>query len=77
MKTKDNVEGERTRQRILYEIQRFWDDYGYAPSIRELVRVIPWVNSTSVIRYHIGVLLEQGKVFYAEGKARTIRVLEK
>jgi repressor LexA len=59
----------------LASIAQYQHANGYPPSVRELVALVG-ASSTSVIDYHLRQLRQAGRVTWARGKARTLRVME-
>ncbi|MEW6142020.1 MAG: transcriptional repressor LexA [Chloroflexota bacterium] len=48
-----------TRGRVMSFIQRFVDEHGYTPTVREIVKGLG-ISSTSVVQYHLNVLEREG-----------------
>jgi len=63
---------DRRQQSVLDEIIGFWRDHQYSPSIRDLAR-LTGINSTSLIRFYLGKLREDGQVLFDDGISRSIR----
>lgn len=60
--------------KILMEVQRSIDVNGWAPAYRELQESIG-ISSTSVVRYNMDILEENGYIERGYGQARAIRVV--
>ena len=65
------------RQReILVWITSYIDDYGYAPTWREIASAHN-IGSMNAIRDHLGALERKGYVTYLPATSRTLRVLRR
>lgn len=62
-----------TDEQIVDAIRVFWEDNGYAPSIREVGAAVG-IKSPSTIKYRFEQLREKGLVAYNDRIPRTIRV---
>lgn len=60
---------------ILNIIKDFIDKYGYSPTVREIGK-IAGLNSPATVWVHLKHLKEKDYIYYAEGKMRTIRIIE-
>ena len=69
------IKGDESRNKILNIIIEYFEQHGYAPSIRELCE-ITGLKSTSTIHNHIKVMLECGMLETDSewGTPRAIRV---
>ena len=69
------IKGDEIREQILNIIIEYFEEHGYAPSIRELCK-FTGLKSTSTIHRHITIMLECGMLETdAEwGASRAIRV---
>ncbi len=67
------LQGE-TRGKILQFIADFIQLNGYSPTLREIGRASD-LKSTSVVAYHIGKLINEGKLTGAPTKSRTLRIV--
>ena len=63
------------QQRLLEAIRRFNAEYGYPPSVRDLLR-LTGTSSTSVVHYNLKVLGAKGYIRHDEDVSRGIHVLE-
>jgi hypothetical protein len=77
--TREKEDDNFYREHILNAIQWHWNTYGYGPTLRDIAKKVGMVRmgkpaSTSVINYHLGILVEQGKVLREQGIARSIRL---
>lgn len=66
-------DSERRRQ-IINAIVGLTEAEGYAPTIRELALEVG-VSSPDTIAYHLAKLRDDGRVTWADGKSRTLRVV--
>ena len=60
---------------ILDIIEKFIDENGYSPTIREIGKIAK-LNSPATVYTHLTNLREKGYITYMDGKMRTIRILE-
>mgnify|MGYP001563269159 CR=1 FL=1 len=65
-----------TTLRVLGAVERFWAEYHYSPSTRD-IQGVPGCASTSSVTYHLRKLREMGFISFDDGIARSIVVLEK
>jgi SOS-response transcriptional repressor LexA len=63
--------GEATRMEILTAIKMYHDINRFAPSIREIARMVN-IKSTSTIHKHLEILKDQGKIDWNPLLPRTI-----
>lgn len=63
-------------QKVLSYIQAYTDDFGYAPSIRDICTGCG-IASTSTVSMILKTLSDEGALVYDGGKSRSIRVTEK
>lgn len=59
------------REEILQFLQRFMQDNGYAPSVREICAAVG-LQSTATVHYHLNALRDAGLIGMDEMKKRTI-----
>ena len=64
-----------SRPEILAFVRDYWQEWGYAPSMRD-VRDGLGFSSTSVVRYKLVRLRMDGLVEFDSKRARTLRVRE-
>jgi len=64
------------QRRMLEFIQRFGDDNGYPPSIREIGGAVG-ISSTSVVNYNLNRLVEEGYLGRDQNVSRGIRLTER
>ena len=65
----------RTKEKIYNFILRYIEEYGYAPSIREIAEGIG-LKSTSSVHSYLKQLQEDGKIEMRGNLPRTIRVTD-
>lgn len=61
------------KKQIMEAFDRFVEENGYSPTIRELVDMVP-VSSTSIVHSYVNELIEDGVL---EGKAKSARTLRR
>jgi repressor LexA len=66
----------KTKEKILKAVHDFIDEYGYAPSIREVARKVG-LKSTKAVKVHMDNLARQGLIDKIAGQARSIRIRPK
>ena len=66
----------QTRQRILKFIGEFFNDRGYAPTVRDIVRGCS-LSSTAVVQHHLNVLEREGHIRRDPTVFRSIQLLDK
>lgn len=59
----------------LRAIARFWAEFHYGPSVREL-RLATGASSTSVVAYRLNRLRELGWITYTDGISRSYRLTQ-
>ena len=59
---------------IVAVIEEFTAEYGYAPTVREIM-VRADLRSTSAVHHHLRRLVKAGRITYQPDLARTIRVV--
>jgi repressor LexA len=64
------------QRRMLDFIERFSDENGYPPSIREIGKAVD-ISSTSVVNYNLNRLVEEGFLDRDQNVSRGIRLTEK
>lgn len=67
--------GRLVRERIVAFIAEFWADHGYAPSLRDVAEAVG-ERSVSPVFFHLRLLAAAGRVAYAPGKSRSLRVVQ-
>lgn len=65
----------RTKEKIYNFILRYIEEYGYAPSIREIAEGIG-LKSTSSVHSHLKKLQEEGKIEIRGNSPRAIKVTD-
>jgi repressor LexA len=64
------------RERILEYIRHFFDEKGYAPTVRDIMRGCN-ISSTSLVQYHLNVLEKEGQIHRDPEVFRSIQLMEK
>jgi repressor LexA len=64
------------RERILEFIRRSFDEKGYAPTVRDIVRGCN-ISSTSLVQYHLNVLEKEGQIRRDPEVFRSIQLVER
>lgn len=64
------------REGILEYIRRFFDDRGYAPTVRDILRGCD-ISSTSLVQYHLNVLEKEGQIRRDPEVFRSIQLVGK
>ena len=64
------------REKILEYIRRFFDEKGYAPTVRDIMRGCN-ISSTSLVQYHLNVLEKEGQIHRDPEVFRSIQLMEK
>jgi repressor LexA len=64
------------REKILEYIRRFFDEKGYAPTVRDIMRGCS-ISSTSLVQYHLNVLEKEGQIHRDPEVFRSIQLMEK
>lgn len=59
--------------RLLLAIARFWDEHGYPPSFRDLMRLAD-ISSTSVVGYNLEALHKRKLISYERFITRSVRL---
>ena len=65
-----------TRQKILSFIHDFFDDRGYAPTVRDILKGCS-ISSTAVVQHHLNVLEQEGHIHRDPEVFRSIQLLDK
>jgi repressor LexA len=65
-----------TRQRIFKFIQDFFDDRGYAPTVRDILKGCA-ISSTAVVQHHLNVLEKEGRIHRDPEVFRSIQLADK
>lgn len=63
------------QREILDFLRKFITENGYSPSVREICAAVG-LSSTSSVHHHLAELRRQGYIAMAEGKNRTVTLLE-
>jgi len=64
------------RERILEYIRRFFDERGYAPTVRDILKGCD-ISSTSLVQYHLNILEKEGQIRRDPEVFRSIQLVEK
>jgi repressor LexA len=64
------------RERILEYIRHSFDEKGYAPTVRDIMRGCN-ISSTSLVQYHLNVLEKEGQIRRDPEVFRSIQLVEK
>jgi repressor LexA len=64
------------RERILEYIRRSFDEKGYAPTVRDILRGCD-ISSTSLVQYHLNILEREGQIRRDPEVFRSIQLVEK
>ena len=64
------------RERILECIRHSFDEKGYAPTVRDIMRGCN-ISSTSLVQYHLNVLEKEGQIHRDPEVFRSIQLVEK
>jgi repressor LexA len=64
------------RERILEYIRRSFDEKGYAPTVRDIMRGCN-ISSTSLVQYHLNILEREGQIRRDPEVFRSIQLVEK
>jgi SOS-response transcriptional repressor LexA len=67
--------GEYRRERIVEFVSDFWTDNGYGPTIREVAQGVGLLAASSA-RYELVQLRDAGRLTWADGRPRTLRVVQ-
>jgi repressor LexA len=65
-----------TRQRIFKFIKDFFDDKGYAPTVRDILKGCS-ISSTAVVQHHLNVLEREGRIHRDPEVFRSIQLADK
>jgi len=60
------------RETILKFVQRYTEEHGFAPSIREIGQAVG-IRSTKAVKYHLDILVNEGLLQRTGRQARTLR----
>lgn len=63
---------QRRKEMLIEAVERYWSDYGYAPTREELVELTGLSRRT--VQKHVAALLKDGALAEEPGKSRTLRV---
>ena len=64
------------RQRILKFIRDFFEDRGYAPTVRDILKGCN-ISSTAVVQHHLNILEREGHIHRDPEVFRSIRLLDR
>ena len=64
------------RERILEYIRLFFDERGYAPTVRDILKGCD-ISSTSLVQYHLNILEKEGQIRRDPEVFRSIQLVEK
>lgn len=64
------------RERILEYIRLFFDERGYAPTVRDILKGCN-ISSTSLVQYHLNILEKEGQIRRDPEVFRSIQLVEK
>jgi repressor LexA len=64
------------RERIFEYIRRFFDERGYAPTVRDILKGCD-ISSTSLVQYHLNILEKEGQIRRDPEVFRSIQLVEK
>lgn len=62
------------RDKVFDFLRSYIGEHGYAPSVRDICEGTG-LTSTSTVYNHLVALRQQGRVQWAEGKSRTLRLV--
>jgi repressor LexA len=65
-----------TRERIFNFLHEFFDERGYAPTVRDILKGCD-ISSTAVVQHHLDVLEREGRIHRDPEVFRSIRLTEK
>jgi repressor LexA len=65
-----------TRQRIFKYIHDFFDEKGYAPTVRDILKGCS-ISSTAVVQHHLNVLEKEGRIHRDPEVFRSIQLADK
>jgi len=66
----------KTRERILRYIRVFFDERGYAPTVRDIVRGCS-LSSTAVVQHHLNILEREGHIHRDPEVFRSIQLADR
>ena len=66
----------KTRERILRYIRVFFDERGYAPTVRDILKGCN-LSSTAVVQHHLNVLEREGRIHRDPEVFRSIQLADK
>jgi repressor LexA len=64
------------REKILEYIRYFFDERGYAPTVRDIMKGCS-ISSTSLVQYHLNILEKEGQIRRDPEVFRSIQLVEK
>jgi len=64
------------REKILEYIRRFFDEKGYAPTVRDIMKGCN-ISSTSLVQYHLNILEKEGQIRRDPEVFRSIQLMGK
>ena len=66
----------QTRQKILQFIHEYFDDKGYAPTVRDILRGCS-LSSTAVVQHHLNILEKEGIIHRDPEVFRSIQIMDR
>ena len=66
----------KTRERILAYIRHFFDERGYAPTVRDILKGCG-LSSTAVVQHHLNVLEREGRIHRDREVFRSIQLADR
>lgn len=66
----------KTRQNVLSYIREFYNDRGYAPTVRDIQKGC-LISSTAVVQHHLNILEREGHIHRDPEVFRSIQLLDK
>jgi repressor LexA len=76
MPAKFTEPGMESRERIMNFLQKYINENGYSPSVREIADGV-FLCSSSTVQRHLEILKAQGEITWNPHLPRTIRILER
>lgn len=70
--SRERQKNNKLRAEIVDFVKAFWLNHKYAPSHRDIMEATG-ISSTSVVNYHIGVLVDEGILEHDPVVARSLR----
>ena len=69
-----SIGGDFARVDVLEFIGKYWEENGFAPSFRDIMKGCGFA-STSSVAHHLSILRDMGRVDYVDNIARSVRVI--